>query len=180
MANVFRSKEVYKHLKYNLHDRNEIVPVQGVYVSGEYRPPYYNNPVLMIYEMSSQPAKVGDFQDVNRSTDEDTVVKVLDFSVDFKPVNITNYTAASESSGDDAVVKILDFSVNFLQPSFDFYKTISESSGDDAVVKVLDFSTTFLQPSFTYYNQKQTNMTPEPMLRLSTLTSGKATVENYT
>ena len=41
MANVFRSKEVYKHLKYDLHDRNEIVAVQGVYVSGEYRPPYY-------------------------------------------------------------------------------------------------------------------------------------------
>lgn len=180
MANVFRSKEVYKHLKYNLHNRNEIVPVQGVYVSGEYRPPYYNNPLLMIYEVSSQPAMVNDFQDVNRSSDEDTVVKILDFSVDFKPVNITNYTTASESAGDDTVVKMLDFSVDFLQPSFDFYKTISESSGEDTIVKVLDFSTTFLQPSFTYYNQKQTNMTPEPMLRLSSLTSEKATIENYT
>ena len=150
MANVFRSKEVYKHLKYELHDRNEIVPVQGVYVSGEYRPPYYNNPVLMIYEMSSQPAKIVDFQDINRSSDEDTVVKVLDFSVDFQPVSITNYTTASESTG------------------------------EDTVVKVLDFSTTFLQPSFTHYNRKQTNMTPEPMLRLSTLTSEKATIENYT
>ena len=171
MANVFRSKEVYKHLKYELHDRNEIVPVQGVYVSGEYRPPYYNNP---------QPAKVDDFQDVNRSSDEDTVVKILDFSVDFQTPSITNYTAASESSGEDTVVKILDFSVNFLEPSFDFYKTISESSGEDTIVKVLDFSTTFLQPSFTHYNRKQTNMTPEPMLRLSTLTSEKATIENYT
>ena len=150
MANVFRSKEVYKHLKYDLHDRNTIVPVQGVYVSGEYRPPYYNNPVLMIYEMSSQPAKIDDFQDVSRSSDEDTVVKILDFSADF------------------------------LQPSFDFYKTISESSGEDTVVKILDLSTTFIQPSFTYYNQKQTNMTPEPILRLSTLTSDRATVENYT
>lgn len=180
MANVFRSKEVYKHLKYDLHDRNTIVPVQGVYVSGEYRPPYYNNPVLMIYEMSSQPAKIDDFQDVSRSSDEDTVVKILDFSADFKTVNITNYTAASESTGEDTVVKILDFSADFLQPSFDFYKTISESSGEDTVVKVLDLSTTFIQPSFTYYNQKQTNMTPEPILRLSTLTSDKATVENYT
>ena len=180
MANVFRSKEVYKHLKYELHDRNEIVPVQGVYVSGEYRPPYYNNPVLMIYEMSSQPAKIVDFQDINRSSDEDTVVKVLDLSVDFQPVSITNYTTASKSSGEDTVVKILDFSVNFLEPSFDFYKTISESSGEDTVVKVSDFSAAFLQPSFTYYSRKQTNMTPEPMLRLSTLTSEKATIENYT
>ena len=120
MANVFRSKEVYKHLNYNLHDRNEIVPVQGVYISGEYRPPYYNDPVLMIYEMSSQPPKVDDFQDVNRSSDEDSVVKILDFSVNF------------------------------------------------------------LQPSFTYYNRKQTNMTPEPTLRLSYLSSEKATIENYT
>ena len=150
MANVFRSKEVYKHLNYNLHDRNEIVPVQGVYISGEYRPPYYNDPVLMIYEMSSQPPKVDDFQDVNRSSDE------------------------------DSVVKILDFSVNFLQPSFDFYKTISESSGEDTIVKVLDLSVNFLQPSFTYYNRKQTNMTPEPTLRLSYLSSEKATLENYT
>ena len=150
MANVFRSKEVYKHLKNNPHDRNEIVPVQGVYVSGEYRPPYYNNPTIKIYTIESQPAEVVDFQDVNESTGDDAIVKVLDFSADFKTLNITNYTIASKSTG------------------------------DDAIVKVLDFSAAFLQPSFTYYNQKQTNMTPEPMLRLSSLSSEKATIENYT
>jgi hypothetical protein len=150
MANVFRSKEVYKHLKNNPHDRNEIVPVQGVYVSGEYRPPYYNNPTIKIYTIESQPAKVVDFQDVNESTGDDAIVKVLDFSADFNTLNITNYTIASKSTG------------------------------DDAIVKVLDFSATFLQPSFTYYNQQQTNMTPEPMLRLSSLSSEKATIENYT
>ena len=180
MANVFRSKEVYKHLKNNPHDRNEIVPVQGVYVSGEYRPPYYNNPTIKIYTIESQPAEVVDFQDVNESTGDDAIVKVLEFSADFKTLNITNYTISSKSTGDDAIVKVLDFSATFLQPSFDFYKTIFESTGDDAIVKVLEFSATFLQPSFTYYNQQQTNMTPEPMLRLSSLSSEKATIENYT
>lgn len=180
MANVFRSKEVYKHLRYDLHDRNEIVPVQGVYVSGEYRPPYYNNPILRIYDLDSNPAKVVDFQDTSASTGEDTIVKVLDFSANFMTPTITNYTAASVSAGEDTIVKVLEFSANFITPSFDFYKTISENAGEDTIVKVLGFSANFTQPStYTWYHTKKTQCTPEPMLRLTTLSTEKATIENY-
>ena len=45
MAEVFKSQEVYKHVNYDLHDRNEMIAVRGVYVTGEYRPPYYNEPI---------------------------------------------------------------------------------------------------------------------------------------
>ena len=180
MANVFRSKEVYKHLKYDLHDRNEIVAVQGVYVSGEYRPPYYNNPIIRIYEINSNSAKVDDFQDVSRSSDEDTMVKILDFSMRINPFTITNYTSTSVNAGEDTIVKLLNFSASWLQPSMDFYKTISQNAGEDTIVKLLNFSTSFIRPTFITYHTERTNMTPEPMLRLSTLTSEVAVVENYT
>lgn len=180
MANVFRSKEVYKHLKYDLHNRKEIVAVQGVYVSGEYRPPYYNNPILRIYEINSNPARVDDFQDISRGSDEDSVVKILDFSTTINPLTITNYTAVDTSTGDDSVVKIIDFSATMLQPSMDFYKTINQNVGEDTVVKVLVFSVNTLQPTMTTYQTEKANMTPEPMLRLSILTSDVAVIENYT
>ena len=131
MANVFRSKEVYKHLKYDLHDRNEMVPVQGVYISGEYRPPYYNDPCIHIYEISSQNAKVDSFQDIDATSGEDALVKIIDFSVSTSPITITDYTTASTDTGEDSLVKILDFWVQMEQPYLDFYESKNQNAGED-------------------------------------------------
>ena len=66
MANVFRSKEVYKKIgKHdNIYGIDIIVPVGehdhpggGMYVTGEYRPPYYTDG-LTLESISSTPATI--------------------------------------------------------------------------------------------------------------------------
>ena len=150
MGQIFKSKEVYKHLKYTLHDRHEMVPVQGVYVSGEYRPPYYNDPILRIYTVSSQPATVVDFQDVAQSSGEDSMVKIVDFKAERLIPTITNYSVAEQNAGEDSMVKIVDF--------------VAEIYGGQTL---------------TIYTKTFDESTPEPILRISSLVAESATVENY-
>ena len=151
MGSVFRSKEVYKKLKYDLHGKNEIVAVRGVYVSGEYRPPYYNEPILKIYEISSQHATVVDFQDV------------------------------AQSSGADSMVKIVDFKAERLIPQCQWYESKSQNAGEDSMVKIVDFvAEIYGGQTFTIYTKTFGESTPEPTLRLTSFTSELATVTNYT
>lgn len=63
MANTFRSKEVYKKLRKEVHNRNTMVAVEGVYVSGQYRPPYYANPMLVINQIQCNKADVIPYTD---------------------------------------------------------------------------------------------------------------------
>ena len=151
MGQIFKSKEVYKHLKYALHNRHEMVPVQGVYVSGEYRPPYYNDPILRIYTVSTQPATVVDFQDV------------------------------AQSSGVDSMVKIVDFKAERLIPQCQWYESKSQNAGEDSMVKIVDFvAEIYGGQTFTIYTKTFGESTPEPTLRLTSFTSELATVTNYT
>lgn len=181
MGSVFRSKEVYKKLKYDLHDRNEIVAVRGVYVSGEYRPPYYNEPILRIYEMSSRHATVVDFRETVRSSDEDACVKVIDFGTQILTPTITNYTTASADTGEDGCVKVIDFAVQPLSPILDWYTSDSISAGEDGCVKVIDFGVSTISiPQPTVYTTDRGESTPEPTLRLTSFTSELATITNYT
>lgn len=178
MANIFKSKEVYRHLKYSVYDKNVIVPVQGIYVSGQYSPPYYNDPLIMINEISSEPATVADFKDVSVDT-SDVMVKIVDISLRVNPITIVNYSNASVDSGIDLMTKIVDISVSFNQPSITFLQTVQQDILENDMVKLVDLSVRYSQPSIIQYSSKSKNMTPEPMLRVTTLTSTSATVEDY-
>ena len=180
MASVFRSKEVYKNFRYDIDKTKKVVPVQGVYIASEYRPPYYNNPTLRIYEISSVHATVVSFQDVTATAGEDGWYKILDFKVERTIPTLINYTTGSVDAGEDAMYKILDFQVNRLIPSCEFYESKTQSAGEDTMYKILDFQVNRLNPEETYFYKAKGNSTPEPMLRLSSITSESALVENYT
>ena len=181
MANVFRSKEVYKHLKHDVYGKNTIVPVKGVYISGEYRPPYYNESGIRIYEINSKHAKVESFQDISTSNGEDYILKIVDFSVDVYKIAPINYSTATADAGEDGMVKILDFYCEPLQPELYWYESQDQNAGEDGMVKILDFycdAISISQP-ITYLTERNES-TPEPMLRLSSITSENAIIENYT
>ena len=148
MANIFKTNEVYKHLKHGFKPEESVVAVRGMYVSGEYRPPYYNEGAIRILDYQTTPAKAVSFKNVSRR-DEDTGVKVIDFNAEFFHPTITNYT------------------------------TRSVSAGEDTGVKVLEMNAGFFIPTYTYYYKDYANSTPEPMLRLTSVSSGNCIVENY-
>lgn len=181
MAQVFRSNEVYKHLAHKLNNKNEMVAVRGVYVSGEYRPPYYNNPGIRIYELTSSPATVVDFEDKSTTNGEDPFVKIVEFSMTRLQPTLISYTTASQDAGEGSMVKIVDLMATFTPPSFQFYESGSQNAGEGAFVKIIDFKTEFASNyNCTTYLRDKNQSTPEPILRLSSISSEKATIENYT
>jgi hypothetical protein len=178
VANIFKTNEVYKHLKHGFRPEESVVAVRGMYVSGEYRPPYYNEGAIRILDYQTTPAKAVSFKNVSRK-DEDTGVKVIDFNAEFFHPTITNYTTKSVSAGEDTGVKVLEMNAAFFIPTLNFYKSISVSSGEDTGVKVLEMNAGFFMPTYTYYYKDYANSTPEPMLRLTSVSSGNCIVENY-
>ena len=179
MANVFRSKEVFKHPNKNLHGRNEIIPVRGVYVSGEYKPPYYSESGLRITEINSTHAKVVDFTTKSQSSGYDNVLRLLTFDIDNTCPDFVQYTTASASSGLDHVLRLIDFDVDSSCPDCLFFTQASASSGYDHVLKLIDFDVDNTLPDFQLYSSIRNSSPPEPLLRLTTITTEKATISNY-
>lgn len=180
MANVFRSKEVYKHLKYDLHNRNEMVAVQGVYISGEYRPPYYNEPGIYIYEISGQHCNIADFKTEEVDITISETAGMYKFELSQSVYNIQRYTSeskdisATETSG---MYKFgmtpTSYNVNRYEKDFIDVST-TETSG------MYKFGAYFAGYVKTRYPTQRTGSTPEPILRLSSLTSENCVITNYT
>ena len=73
MANIFRANEVYKKPSKFLHDKNEMIPVRGVYVTGEHRPPYYSDSGLTLTSISSTSPTIANFIDEYKDITDNTL-----------------------------------------------------------------------------------------------------------
>ena len=178
MANIFRSDEIYKNFRYDIDKTKKVVPVQGVYIASEYRPPYYTEPILRIFELTSEHATIVSFQDVELDA-SDGMVKILDFGMELLNPTLIQYTTEDVSTT-DGMVKILDFGIGLLEPTYDFYKTV-DVSDTDCMTKIIDFGTEFFRlPQPAIYSKRKGNSTPEPILRLTSITSESSIIENYT
>lgn len=176
MGNIFKSDEVYKHLKYDLHNRNEIVPVRGVYITGVYSPPYYNEPIIRISSLTSSQPLIEDLTETSWANGSDQSMKILDFGVSITPLSLTNYTVTDLDPGSDQFMKILDFSVSPSTPPLTFYESTDRSSGTDSFMKVIDFSCTYNGLTPVIHSIERGHSTPEPILRMTRISSGPATI----
>ncbi len=179
MANVFRSKEVYKHPPKSLHGKNVIIPVRGLYVTGEYRPPYYNENGIMITDISGSKPKIVNFTDKISLSGDDPVLRVLSFDLDTSVPDLTIYTTESASSGYDFALKVLTFDLDTSFPDCLFYTSETVSSGVDFALQVLDFDLDATYPDISFYNKTNKSNTPEPMLRITSIQTEKAIISDY-
>lgn len=180
MANVFRSKEVYKHLKHDVYGKNTIVPVKGVYISGEYRPPYYNESGIRIYEISGQNCNIVDYKDETVETKPIQTAIMHEFELTDSVYTIQRYTSNSVELGtaQTAGMYKLDLSeTSYNIQRFEKDYTDTSSIQTSGMYKI-DVTSTNCEK--TIQEIKRNNSTPEPMLRLSLLTSEHCTITNYT
>ena len=182
MENKFRSKEVYKKLRKEVHNRHTMVAVEGVYVSGEYRPPYYANMGVTITDIQCNKALVEPFTDVSViATDFDYALQLLDIDVNPTCPSITRYTTATTEETDfDYALQLLDIDVDPACPSLQKYQTVQETLTDfDYALQLLDIDVNETVPiqSIPIIN---TPMTPEPIVRITQINSTKAEITNVT
>ena len=150
MANVFRSKEVYKNFRYDIDKTKKVVAVQGVYVASEYRPPYYNEPGIHIYEISGQHCTVADFKTEEVQTQGMQTAGMYMFDITESAYTLERYEK-------------------------DYVDTKGMETAGMYMLELVDSGY-----RLDIYGKKSSNSTPEPMLRISSLTSEACLVENYT
>ena len=146
MANIFRRKDIYKRAPKIPSSEDPLRIVKGLYVVGDYNPPYYIGPCLHITDIKTNKATVVDYTTKSMSY-EDHVVNLIGISTSGE-LKITNYTRASVDLQPDHVVNLI---------------------GINADTSPLDI---------VYFSTKRYPSNPEPMLRIKSITTNKATISD--
>lgn len=173
MANIFRSDEVYKKPPKDLHNKDEIIPVRGLYITGQYRPPYYANPIINISAFTSNNA---DIIPLTTAASETTDAAINILNIDVVPEFDVEHYSVAYSETADAVVNILNIDLNNSLPDIEFYSTASGSTVDTAI-NILNIDAVF-NPDVTQMNRATYNQNPEPILVMTGITSNRASVSN--
>ena len=189
MANIFRSKEVFKKKStvikntetdstlYKPFENGEIVPVIGVYVTGEYRPPYYNNPGILLTEINSNKATVADFTQRSTSVKPDYSLNLHDIQA-VDPLEIIPYTTRSTSVKPDYSLNLHD--IQAVDPlEIIWFVTVKSSVKPDYSLNLHDIQIVD-HLEIEYLTPINYPTAPEPMLRVTNITTNRAVVTNGT
>ena len=109
MSNIFRSKEIYKRIPGVSSDNNPLRAVQGMYVSGEYRPPYYIDGFIQVSNIKTNKATIKNYTQDEKSLRNDPVINVTDISAK-KNVDIVNYKITCINTNPDHSVRVSNIS----------------------------------------------------------------------
>lgn len=175
MANTFRSKEVYKKIPKEVHDRNTMVAVYGVYVSGQYRPPYYANNGITISGMSCTKATIVDYEKEYEKTYEDFSYGIYDFDTNMD-WGIYLYGTDRYVNNDDFAYGLFDMTTN-MDWGIYLYGSDHILAYEDFSYGMCDFDVTS-SLTFSVKHDDIYNLTPQPGLRISQISISKATISN--
>ena len=78
---INNAKEVYYSFRDDRGDRH-MVPVRGVYVTGEYKPPSYIEPMLRLVSIKTTHPKIEEYTEVTKNHWSDTTNHLYDVDVD--------------------------------------------------------------------------------------------------
>ena len=179
MADVFKSQEVYKHVNYNLHDRNEMIAVRGVYVTGEYRPPYYNEPILALSYIRGIDTEVVNFETESADASNTNTVGMYKFGLSGSTYNIQRYSTESTDASNTNTVGMYKFGLTSSSYNIQRYEKDYEDASNAQTVGMYNFAMSNSQYQIIRSPIIHTNSTPEYGLGLSFLRTDSATVENF-
>ena len=180
MGSVFKSKEVYKKLKYDLHNRNEMVAVRGVYISGEYRPPYYNDTGIHIYQLTSDHTVVVDFrtEEVNASSTD--VGGAYNVALSPSVFDIQRYSRESTDASPTETAGCYKFGVTASTYSINRYEKDYDDASPTETAGCYKLGLISSGYTMTRYYTSEGSSTPEPTLQITSLVSEPCVVTNYT
>lgn len=94
MANIFKSKEVYKHVTTEPYNggQHKLIPVRGVYVANVYRPPYCIDHTLEITNIENSFATVEDYRETPVTAFIPEVFTNTDLTITNEPPYLEYYT----------------------------------------------------------------------------------------
>lgn len=188
MSNIFRSKEVFKKLstvtkndetnsKYYqpFEDGKSIVKVRGVYVTGEYRPPFYIDSGLTINSIESNQVNIVNYTKEDIELEPDGVLNITDIN-SHDDLVITPYTVSELELKPDGVLNIIDVSSPDELNVF-WYSHIEVNTDPSGVLNITDINS-YNDLAIAFYDEENHETAPEPCLRITSISTNTALVEN--
>lgn len=172
MANIFRSKDIFKRAPGIPVEENPLRQVNGVYVVGDYKPPYYINSGVLISKIDTNRATVVDYTEKKVNASDSSTVGIL--SIDATSATVDVYTRKYTNASDSSTVAVLAVdcnSVDVLQ-----YTKKYDNASDCSTVAILGFDVTASE--LIKYSTYKQRTTPEPMLRIKSITTTKANISD--
>lgn len=137
--NIFRSKEVYKRIPKVSSEENPLRPVRGMWVSGEYRPPYCIDETIHILDMSSSSAEVRVYTDRIQHVNDWEGVEYTNLYYPQIGFDVIQYSTSSFTLSDDTTVEY----IGIYSSEYDIlhYSQASYTFPDETIVEYIDIPT---------------------------------------
>lgn len=137
--NIFRSKEVYKRIPKVSSEENPLRPVRGMWVSGEYRPPYCIDEAVHIQEISSKSAEVYDYTSRTQNIEDLEGVEYTNLYYPQIGFDVNQYSVSSVTMADELTVEYIG--IYSLEFEILYYTQKTYNTSDDMIVEYLDVYT---------------------------------------
>lgn len=135
MSGYYKSKEVYKQYR-DSEGNPHITPVRGLYVGGEYTPPYYIDHNITITEITSTKCNAVHYTEESCDLNPAEILKMSSYTT--TPVGVVDYTENST----DMTESILKISSYTTTPAEVVTYTTQNSSNEESMLKVSSYTAT--------------------------------------
>ena len=167
------ASEVYYKIPRGPDGLNKIVPVRGVYVTGEWKPPVYIDPCVQVVEITGAPALVETYTTANADTYDPTATSLhlYDAYINTDDYKITWYTRGYNNQTDKhgSSIHLIDIDID-ATVSADWYSRGRNSQTDKhgSSIHLIDVD---IDPGIVTvdYPTKRGGNLPEPMVRMTEL-----------
>lgn len=177
------AKEIYKKPPKNVtSDKNVIVPIRGIYVTGVYKPPLYMETGVHIVAIDSTPATIKDYTTAYADDYDPTTsgFHVLDVFVDPTPYNIEAYRSAVAPNQVDTTASglhLYDININ-ANVNIDWYSRSYTDQTDGGRQNAMSSGICLYDIDIFYIGHRvdtcliiDGGMSPEPCIRLTEIST---------
>ena len=176
---INNAREVYYRLPKDLATgTNKIVPIRGMYVTGEYKPPEYIEPVLQLLSVKTNKANIVDYVEKSVSHYSSTSHHLYDVDAD-DTQRIDWYTSKTAPNQVGSTTHhLFDVDADDTQ-RIDWYKSKSVSHYSSTTHHLFDVNS---DSTFSIINKSSAiyGSQPEPILRIIEMNVSGLTVEDVT
>ena len=170
MANIFKTKEMIKHLDPNIvrDPTKPNVAVRGVYITGKYRPPYYIDHTLTISKLRTVQPVITAYEESTHSANVDSSVQLVDINCP-QPI-IEEYTYTTKDFRDHVLfVKGIDID----DPIIDEFESSAHTAESDSL-QVIGIDCDL---EITSYQHSDASLAPEqPIVYIKSLSGVNPTI----
>lgn len=172
------AKEVYYKFRDEETGTAHVVPIRGMYVTGEYKPPLYAEPIVRMVSLTTRHPVIEEYIERNINTYNSGSHHLFDVSLDatFRIDEYSSATAPNQyASGSHHMFDVdLDPSIHI-----DYYSTSSKSITAEGSHHLFDAS---IDPTYVLTDQitQIKSSQPEPIIRFVLMTSNHPTITNET